>query len=125
MAHHRQQQTASGRHQTAEIPTNAAPASTLVAHEQSTSAPATEIDPAALAQCYNSPALSHAEYEELLEQARTALSKYDLTKDDLAIAADSLARTMHMVLEEHGLDVLAPEQLEEIERDVLTYCGLR
>ena len=82
------------------------------------------IDVAALAQLYNSPQASHIAREELLEEARTALMKYELAEADLEIASDSLARAMHMLLEQHGIKRLAPEHMAELERHVLNWYGL-
>lgn len=82
------------------------------------------IDVAALAALYNSPTNSPVAHEYLLEEARRAMSKYELPQADLEIAADSLARAMHMLVEQHGLKKLPPERMAELERDVLDYCGL-
>lgn len=82
------------------------------------------LDVAALAQLYNSPPSSHIAHADLLEQARLALMKYELAEDELAIASDSLARSMHLLLEQHGLKKLEPKHMAELERDVLNWCGL-
>lgn len=82
------------------------------------------IDVAALAQLYNSPPASRIAYAELLEQARLALMKYELAEDELAIASDSLARSMHMLLEQHGLKKLEPAHMAALEKDVLDWCGI-
>jgi len=82
------------------------------------------IDVAALAQLYNSPPASHIARQDLLDQARLALMKYELAEDELAIASDSLARSMHMLIEQHGLKQLEPKQMAELERDVINWCGL-
>jgi hypothetical protein len=82
------------------------------------------VDVAALAQLYNSPPASHIARAELQEQARLALMKYELAEDELAIASDSLARSMHLLLEQHGLKKLEPKHMVELERDVLNWCGL-
>ncbi len=50
--------------------------------------------------------------------------KYELAQADLEIAADSLARAMHFLIEQHGLEELPPEQMAELERDVLEWYGL-
>ena len=78
----------------------------------------------ALAEIYNSPTASHVAREELLEEARRALTKYDLSEVDHEIAAQELARTMHMLVEQHG-HPLTPEHKAEIERRVLQWCGVR
>jgi hypothetical protein len=83
------------------------------------------IDVAALAKLYNAPPASRFDREELLQQARTALMKYELAEDELAIAADSLAHSIHMLLDQHGLKKLEPKQMLELEQDVLSWCGLR
>jgi hypothetical protein len=82
------------------------------------------IDIAALAALYNSPMASPVAHEYLLEEARIALAKYELTQADLEIAADSLARAMRMLVEQHGLKTLPPEEMAKLELDVLDYCGL-
>ncbi len=82
------------------------------------------IDVAALAQLYNSQPASHVLREDLLEAARTALMKYELAEADMEIAADSLARAMHLLLEQHGIRKLEPHHMAELERDVLKWCGL-
>ena len=84
----------------------------------------TRIDVAALAQLYNSQPASHIVRGDLLDQARTALTKYELAEADMEIAADSLARSMHMLLEQHGLEKLEPQHMAALERDVLSWCGL-
>ncbi len=83
------------------------------------------IDVAALAALYNSPPKSHVAHEYLLEEARRSLLKYELAEADLELAADSLARATHLLLEQHGLAILPPEQLAELERDILEWYGLR
>ncbi|HET6399824.1 MAG TPA: hypothetical protein VFH95_00335 [Candidatus Kapabacteria bacterium] len=88
-----------------------------------TALPAT-IDVAALAALYNSPTSSPVAHEYLLEEARRALGKYELAQADLELAADSLARAMHMLVEQHGLKKLPPERMAELERDVLEWFGL-
>ncbi len=90
---------------------------------QNTQAGLDRIDVAALAQLYNSPPASHIARQDLLEQARTALMKYELAEDDLAIASDSLARSMHMLLEQHGVKKLEPAHMAALEKDVLDWCG--
>ncbi len=50
--------------------------------------------------------------------------KYELAEADLEIAADSLARSMHLLLEQHGLKELLPEHMAELERHVLNWYGL-
>lgn len=82
------------------------------------------IDIAALSQLYNSPPASHIARENLLDEARLAMMKYELAEDDREIAADSLARSMHMLLEQQGLKKLAPERMALLEHDVLNWCGL-
>jgi hypothetical protein len=82
-------------------------------------------DVAALAELYNAPPASHFDREELLQQARTALMKYELAEDELAIATNSLAHCMHMLLDQHGLKRMEPKQMLELEQDVLNWCGLR
>ncbi len=82
------------------------------------------IDVAALAALYNSPTNSPVAHEYLLEEARQAMSKYELPQADLEIGADLLARAMHMLVEQRGLKKLPPERMAELERDVLDYCGL-
>jgi len=82
------------------------------------------VDVSALAQLYNSPPTSRIAREDLLDEARTALMKYELAESDREIAADSLARAMHMLLEQHGLKKLEPEHMAELERHVLVWHGL-
>jgi hypothetical protein len=82
------------------------------------------VDVAALACLYNSPPASNITQADMLEQARLALMKYELPDDELAIASDSLARSMHLLLEQHGLKKLEPKQMAELERDVLKWCGI-
>ncbi len=50
--------------------------------------------------------------------------KYELSEVDREIAADSLARSMHMLLDQRGLEKLEPERMAALERDVLNWCGL-
>ena len=89
-----------------------------------TQAPKTsEIDIAALAEFYCGEPESLIAKEELLEQARRALIKYDLEKNDLEIAAPILARTLHMLIEQNGGKSLTPERMAEIERHILDWCG--
>jgi hypothetical protein len=78
----------------------------------------------ALGQIYNSPLASTIAREDLLEDARVSLMKYDLGEDELEIAADSLARSMHMLLEQRGLEKLEPEQIVKLECEVLDFCGI-
>lgn len=82
------------------------------------------IDIAALATLYNSQPKSHIAHEYLLEQARRSLLKYELAQADLELAADSLARAMHLLIEQHGLDSLPPEELSRLERDILEWYDL-
>ena len=77
----------------------------------------------ALAQLYNSPTASHVAREELLEEARRALTKYDLAEVDQEIAAQELARTMHMLVEQQGHPI-TPEHKADLERRVLEWCGV-
>jgi|GEM_PF-3649568 len=81
------------------------------------------LDVAALAQLYNSPPVSHFDHMELLEQARRSLAKYELAENELAIASESLANSMHLLLEQHGLHTLSPEHMAALEKDVLRWCG--
>ncbi|MDP4198598.1 MAG: hypothetical protein Q8922_00325 [Bacteroidota bacterium] len=99
-------------------------ATTVSSSECLTALPAT-IDVAALAQLYNSPPASHVARADLLQQARTALMKYELAEADLELASDSLARAMHLLLEQHGIKELLPEHMAELERHVLNWYGLR
>jgi hypothetical protein len=78
----------------------------------------------ALAQIYNPSSTSSVAREVLLEEARMSLVKYDLAEDELEIAADSLARSMQMMLEERGLKKLEPKQIARLECEVLDYCGI-
>jgi len=82
------------------------------------------IDVAALAQLYNSPPSSHLVREELLEDARGALLQYELAEDEMEIAAQALARTLHMLVEQHGGKQLEPHHMEEVTRHVLDWCGI-
>ncbi len=81
------------------------------------------IDVAALAALYNSPTNSPVAHEYLLEEARRAMSKYELPQADLEITSDLLARAMHMLIEQRGLEKLPPESMAELEQDVLDYSG--
>ncbi len=81
------------------------------------------IDVAALARFYNTPPVSRSDHEDILEQARTALMKYELTEDEREIAADALARSMQMPLEQSGLKKLEPERMAALEQEVLNWCG--
>jgi hypothetical protein len=81
-------------------------------------------DVAALAEFYNSPPASRFDREEFLEQARLALMKYELAENDREIAAQSLARSMHMLLDQSGLKKLEPKRMATLEKDVLDWCGL-
>ena len=81
------------------------------------------VDVAALSQLYNAPPGSRILCEDMLEQARASLMKYELAEADFEIAADSLARSMYMLLEQHGMKNLAPEQLAKLEEDVLKWYG--
>jgi hypothetical protein len=76
----------------------------------------------ALAQLYNSPCLSRVVRAEMLDEARRALAKYDLAEADLEIAAQELARTLHMLVEQRGAP-LEPQHKAEMERRVLEWCG--
>ncbi len=86
---------------------------------------ADHIDVATLAQFYNSPPSSNILREELLEEARRALVDYELAEADLEIAAQTLAKTMHMLVEQHGGKTLEPELKAELVRHVLDWCGIQ
>ncbi len=81
-------------------------------------------DVAALAELYNAPPASRFDREELLTQARLALMKYELAEDDQEIAAQCLARSMHMLLDQSGLKKLEPQRMATLEKDVLEWCGV-
>lgn len=83
------------------------------------------IDVAALAEIYNSPPGSRILKEELLEEARRALMEYELAEEDMEIAAHTLARTMHMLVEQRGGKSLEPEHKAELVHHVLDWCGIR
>ena len=87
------------------------------------SKPSPAIDLAALAEIYNSPPPSHIAWEDLLEEARIALAKYELEEAELSIAAEHLAKAMHMLVEQQGGQRLEPHRQAEIERHVLDWCG--
>jgi len=89
-------------------------------HRAKSSSP--KVDVMALAQVYNSPATSRMNKEELLEEARRALMKYELAEDEQEIAAAELARTMHMLVEQHG--PLEADQKIQLEQQVIEWCGL-
>ena len=82
------------------------------------------IDVAALAAAYHEPLVSSFNRQALLEEARLALTKYELAEDELEIAADSLAKTMQMLLEQDGIRHFPPQRMAALERDVLDWCGL-
>jgi hypothetical protein len=82
------------------------------------------MDIASLAQIYNSPKSSPITHEDLLDVARTALLKYELAEHEFEIAADSLARSMHMLLEQHGVKKLTPKHMAALEKEVIEWCGI-
>src|SRR4051812_24137110 len=80
-------------------------------------------DLVALGRLYNSAPMSRIRREELLEEARLALMKYDLVEVELENAAQELAHTMHMLVEQQGGIPLGPEDQKKLERRVLDWCG--
>jgi hypothetical protein len=82
------------------------------------------IDVAALASLYNTPPASSIVFENLLEEARLAFMKYELAEGEREIAANSLAHTMHMMLEQRGLKKLEPKYIAKLEHDILNWCGV-
>ena len=82
------------------------------------------MDIVSLAQIYNSPMPSPIAHEDLLDVARTALLKYELAEYEFEIAADSLARSMHMLLEQQGVKKLTPKHMAALEKEVIEWCGI-
>lgn len=78
---------------------------------------------AALAKYYLTPPESAFHREDLIEHARIALGKYDLTPEELDEAAPLLARALHMRIEQNGGRDLDDEHKQVIEHQVLEWCG--
>jgi hypothetical protein len=78
---------------------------------------------AALAKLWRAEPESSLQREDLIEIARAELGKYDLTPDELDEAAPMLAKSLHMRIEQNGAAPLDEPLKQEIERQVLEWCG--
>src|ERR1041385_2506355 len=78
---------------------------------------------AALANLWRAEPESSLRREDLIELARAELGKYDLTPDELDDAAPMLAKSLHMRIEQNGGRPLDDSLKQEIERQVLEWCG--
>jgi|GEM_PF-6981642 len=93
-------------------------------NKRSTPCTVDNIDVAALADLYNSPPTSHIAREDLLEEARCMLARYELSPEDLEPAAHTLAKAMHMLVEQRGGKNLEPRPKAELIQHVLAWHGL-
>jgi hypothetical protein len=64
------------------------------------------------------------DYGQLLSMARYELSKYGLPPAKVREIAPVYARTLKMHLEQNGYETLDPTFKEEMERQVLHWCGM-
>ncbi len=77
---------------------------------------------AQLTERYNAQPSSRIAREDLLSEARRALRKYELADEDRETAVATLTSAMHKLLEQRGITRLAPEQMVQLEDEVLCWC---
>ena len=82
-------------------------------------------DVAELATVYNSPPPSQLHWRNLVDEARVALAKYELKEAELNVAAEHLAKAMHMLVEQSGCHHLEEHLQSQLEMQVLNWCGFK